>query len=108
MNIDEIIRRSETVIGLLEEQRSCLNEFKNKIVDQSPAQITESETGEQMQVQDKSNNASFETKDIEIAVSESEHHIYIEAWAKLPSGDRIYKFNQTIEKKIFNKEKSNE
>ena len=49
MNIDEIIRRSETVIGLLEEQRSCLNEFKNKIVDQSPAQIKESETGEQMQ-----------------------------------------------------------
>lgn len=105
MDIDDIIRRSETVIGLLEEQRSCLNELKNK-ESKLPSYLSEPE--EQMQVQDKSNNASFETKDIEIAISESVHHIYIEAWAKLPSGDRIYKFNQTIEKKIFNKEKSNE
>jgi hypothetical protein len=105
MDIDDIIRRSETVIGLLEEQRASLNQLKNK---ESKLPSYLGETEEQIQVQDKDNNASFETKDIEIAVSESEHHIYIEAWAKLPSGDRIYKFNQTIERKIFNKEKSNE
>ena len=55
--------------------------------------------GEKMSIED--NNAGLETKDIEIAVSESDNHIYIEAWIKMSNGERKYHFGQSIEKKAI-------
>lgn len=104
MDVKTVKDKLNTLNDLLQQQRECLeritNMLQNDLTDESrpvedaPAPLVESSTG---------NNAGLETEDLEIAVSESASHIYVETWAKMPSGERKYLTGHSVELKIFGK-----
>lgn len=104
MDVKTVKDKLNTLNDLLQQQRECLeritNMLQNDLTDESrpvedtPAPLVESSTG---------NSAGLETEDLEIAVSESASHIYVETWAKMPSGERKYLTGHSVELKIFGK-----
>lgn len=104
MDVKTVKDKLNTLNDLLQQQRECLERITNmlqndltdeyKPVEDTPVPPVESSTG---------NSAGLETEDLEIAVSESASHIYVETWAKMPSGERKYLTGHSVELKIFGK-----
>ena len=108
MDVKTVKDKLNTLNDLLQQHRECLeritNMLQNDLTDESrPVEDTPTPLPEYLVESSKGNSAGLETEDLEIAVSESASHIYVETWAKMPSGERRYLTGHSVELKIFGK-----